>query len=215
MKTEKVEAKSKRDGENVKIDWGPIIELMRTWLDRNFKKRDPWVGMIEENGEFAHAYLKRLQGIRNVSEDMLFDAAADVVIYMSDYCQKLGLDFCRVMELSDTVNCKQLDLVLRRYSESIWELEWVTVAYISERLAVLEGVPGKYFERSLTDSKRMQVLAEIVRMYQELFAAKQEDFNVYLKRTWMNVLRRNWKNNPESGNPLSEKLKNKGGRDIK
>lgn len=66
------------------------------WADRNFggaSKRnfeDPFMGMVEELGEMAHALLKQKQGIRGTYEEheaALRDAIGDFEVYLMDFCQ--------------------------------------------------------------------------------------------------------------------------------
>ena len=70
----------------------------KEWSERNFPTQNtsyrPLLGVMEEVGELSHAHLKAEQGIR-VNEDhqaAKFDAIGDIVIYLSDYCNKNGFD---------------------------------------------------------------------------------------------------------------------------
>lgn len=54
----------------------------------------PLLGLVEELGEIAHAYLKQAQGIRineNHTEN-LKDGAADLVIFLCDFASAIGFD---------------------------------------------------------------------------------------------------------------------------
>ena len=70
----------------------------KKWSERNFPVTGnhnyrPLLGAIEELGELAHAHLKAEQGIR-INQNHLeakIDAIGDIVIYLSDYCNKEGL----------------------------------------------------------------------------------------------------------------------------
>ena len=67
------------------------------WSLQNFGPQEAWkplLGIGEEVGELNHAYLKRSQGIRtteNHDED-IEDAAADIIIYLCDFCCKENID---------------------------------------------------------------------------------------------------------------------------
>ena len=73
------------------------------WTDRNFKDREGWMpvmGVCEEAGEMAHAYLKLKQGIRGTPEEheaKLKDAAADVIIFCADVANMAGFDLSDVL----------------------------------------------------------------------------------------------------------------------
>lgn len=73
------------------------------WVAHNFGgDRPAWhplLGVQEEVGELAHAYLKRTQGIRvNENHDAAIrDAVADIVIYLLDFCTAEGIDLQSVL----------------------------------------------------------------------------------------------------------------------
>lgn len=64
----------------------------REWSLKNFGEHPTWhplLGIQEEIGELAHAYLKREQGIRGTREEhdaAIKDAVGDVMIYLMGYC---------------------------------------------------------------------------------------------------------------------------------
>lgn len=71
----------------------------REWAERNFgigrPSWQPLLGALEELGELAHAHLKDVQGIRGTSDDhraAKIDAVADVIIYLTDYCNLEDID---------------------------------------------------------------------------------------------------------------------------
>lgn len=76
------------------------------WVIHNFgmpdneNKWQPLVGIIEEIGEFAHAYLKKFQGIRGTAEDhdiAMRDAVGDIAIYLMDFCTRVNLDYKEIL----------------------------------------------------------------------------------------------------------------------
>jgi NTP pyrophosphatase (non-canonical NTP hydrolase) len=74
----------------------------REWVDRNFpgskdNQYHPFLGLVEEVGEFAHVFLKSEQGIRegrNLEQIQALkeDAVGDIIIYLADLCTKHGID---------------------------------------------------------------------------------------------------------------------------
>lgn len=76
----------------------------RPWVLHNFGGGRPWMpllGAVEELGEAAHAFLKMEQGIRGSREEhmaKLADAIGDTVIFLSDLCSELGLDYQAIVE---------------------------------------------------------------------------------------------------------------------
>jgi len=68
------------------------------WSLKNFGDQPshrPLLGVCEEVGELCHAHLKGEQGIRHSAEEIRakkIDAAADIVIYLLDYCARESID---------------------------------------------------------------------------------------------------------------------------
>lgn len=78
--------------------FGEIQEESGTWRNLNFPGwtgRQQLFGVIEEVGEFAHAYLKRQQGIRGSEEHHLSnmkDAIGDIMIYFLGFMTAKGIN---------------------------------------------------------------------------------------------------------------------------
>jgi len=73
------------------------------WSEWNFGNHPAWhplLGIQEEVGELAHAFLKRTQGIRkNQDHDAAIrDAVGDIVIYLMDFCSCEGIDLQEAVE---------------------------------------------------------------------------------------------------------------------
>jgi NTP pyrophosphatase (non-canonical NTP hydrolase) len=86
------------------------------WVKHNFGDRPGWMpvmGIQEECGELAHAFLKRAQGIRGTDEQHLADirdALADIIIFACDAATAHGIDLEQA--LSDTwAMVKQRDFI--------------------------------------------------------------------------------------------------------
>lgn len=77
----------------------------KDWADRNFgENRRAWcalLGVVEEVGELAHAFLKREQNIRGTKAEhdaKISDAIGDIVIYLCDFCNIEGLDLSAIVQ---------------------------------------------------------------------------------------------------------------------
>jgi NTP pyrophosphatase (non-canonical NTP hydrolase) len=59
----------------------------------------PFKGLMEELGELAHADLKLQQGIRGDEnlEAMRADAVGDLMVFLADYCNLVGIDMDEVL----------------------------------------------------------------------------------------------------------------------
>lgn len=74
------------------------------WATNNFPDSPPYhplLGVGEEVGELFHAHLKREQRIRGSEEvhhAKAKDAIGDIVIYLLDYCRKMGYSFKECVE---------------------------------------------------------------------------------------------------------------------
>lgn len=79
-----------------------FVRVQHEWAERNFgSKRPSWhalLGLQEEVGKLAHAYLKREQGVRGTElehREKMIDAVADIFIFLVDFCnlEKFDLDW--------------------------------------------------------------------------------------------------------------------------
>jgi NTP pyrophosphatase (non-canonical NTP hydrolase) len=68
------------------------------WSKLNFPDNtplDPFIGIVEEVGELAHALLKQKQKIRQTDtnfQGQVEDALGDILIYMLDFAERNGID---------------------------------------------------------------------------------------------------------------------------
>ena len=73
------------------------------WAIHNFGLVPPWqplLGVLEELGELAHAYLKKAQGIRGTSAEhdaRQRDAVGDLAIFLFHFCALSGWDFTEIV----------------------------------------------------------------------------------------------------------------------
>jgi len=77
------------------------------WSLRNFGNQpavNPLLGVVEEVGELSHAFLKQQQGIRNAENLRAkeIDAVADIVIFLTDYCNRRSIDLDAALEATWT-----------------------------------------------------------------------------------------------------------------
>lgn len=76
---------------------------MRPWLAHNFPDQSNWeplLGLSEEVGELSHAFLKRHQAIRGNEDHIanIQDAVGDIVIFLANFCNNMGLDMDAILE---------------------------------------------------------------------------------------------------------------------
>jgi len=67
------------------------------WQKKNFPNAEKWeclVGLQEEVGELAHAFLKKHQGIRGDEnhDDNIRDAVGDIAIHLMGFCTLNSID---------------------------------------------------------------------------------------------------------------------------
>lgn len=146
----------------------------REWSLANFGPHDeiaPLTGIMEEKGELAHALLKSHQGIRGAPEQHR-EAALDAIGDIMIY-------------MSDLFNCRGWDLgeevaAAKTYP---WRLGEVTL----RTLPILDGflANGVYRKAILLLSYLCQNL--------------NTDLDTVVFSTWEQVKRRNWKQNPQTG----------------
>lgn len=83
---------------------------LNEWQHRNFNNcfpEDMLIGMTEELGELAHAFLKHKQGIREYAnggdvKDKIADAFGDVIVYGCQLLSVLGIDAEKAIETTVT-----------------------------------------------------------------------------------------------------------------
>jgi NTP pyrophosphatase (non-canonical NTP hydrolase) len=86
------------------------------WARKNFPKAepiDPFLGMVEELGELAHAKLKMKQGIRGTPlehQANIEDSIADLFIFAADYCERNNLN---------------LDTIVTRTWNQVKQRDWI------------------------------------------------------------------------------------------
>lgn len=87
------------------FDFHKFQTEVHEWEKRNFgADQPPWcqiMGMTEELGELAHAYLKNHQGIRGTTQEheaAMIDAIGDLTVYMVAFCSRMGLDFSSIVQ---------------------------------------------------------------------------------------------------------------------
>lgn len=168
-----------------------LREEMIPWTDANFGTREAWqpeLGMIEELGELAHAYLKMRQGIRGTEAEHLEaikDAIGDFIIYWSDWVRSAKMEYhvhihsCTFHDIQDTVF--DIPREFRRHREPIEVIkDWL------QDLASLITIPHQYGYEVIYDAA---ALAQMLGF----------DLQEIVETTWNTVKQRNWKANPKDG----------------
>lgn len=78
----------------------------KAWSYRNFGRGKAYrslLGLVEEVGELAHAHLKgeqRIRGSKNENFLKAVDAVGDVIIYLTDYCNRRGLSIEACLDMA-------------------------------------------------------------------------------------------------------------------
>lgn len=97
-----------------KLSFAKLQQEVGEWSRKNFPNNtpeNPFLGLVEELGELAHALLKAKQGIRGTQEQheaAAKDAVGDLLVYMADFCERKGWSMQDIIEsVWDTV--KQRD----------------------------------------------------------------------------------------------------------
>jgi NTP pyrophosphatase (non-canonical NTP hydrolase) len=90
------------------MNLGKIQGEVTEWATKNFSSTpggrrswQPLLGVFEEIGELAHAFLKRTQGIRGTPAEhnaAIRDAIGDLVIYLLDFAAMEGIDVEKAIE---------------------------------------------------------------------------------------------------------------------
>lgn len=81
-----------------------VQRQLKPWQSHNFGERPSWqplLGIQEETGELAHAYLKRAQSIRleENHQDKIVDAVGDIMVFLLDFCNAEGLDADSILNM--------------------------------------------------------------------------------------------------------------------
>lgn len=80
------------------MNFEEIQKQHKKWVEYNFgdhDPEDPFLGIVEELGEMAHARLKRKEGIRGSKEThtlKIKDACGDICLYLMDFCRTEGYE---------------------------------------------------------------------------------------------------------------------------
>lgn len=167
-----------RDGNNLGV-FSDLQIRHKVWAGHNFpdtKAERPYIGMIEELGELAHAELKIQQQIRGSEEDHLQaakDAVGDFCIYLMHYCNILG-EKIKDVEKGAFV-CSDQFVGIRVLLDSLNSLDSLSLG-------------------SLEKSRVTSVLVVL----DGYCCFRGWDLNDVVIKTWEKVEKRDWINNPDS-----------------
>jgi len=95
-----------------------IQREIKEWADRNFPGFESWkpiLGLTEELGELAHAYLKKHQKIRLTEnhDEKMRDAVGDIGIFLLNFCNAMGYNFDEILAKTWT-EVKERDWIKHR-----------------------------------------------------------------------------------------------------
>jgi hypothetical protein len=161
-------------------------EEQRTWVNHNFPGRGdyyPLLGVVEELGELVTS---------EISEDNpgIFDAIADITIFMADYCTAQGYDI-------DEIYTDAPEQVARRDAGEYVMLIVAEVGRIAHHhLKRLQNIRGTHDEHG----EMIKYSIGMILTYLDFYCFEQgKDFMKIVEDTWSEVKKRDWKVNPITG----------------
>lgn len=153
------------------------------------------MGMWEESGELAHAYLKNAQNIRG---DAAFhqaaakDAVGDIMVYLVSYCTKMGLNLTEIIVEGDANGDMQT------FPHPAWAMH--------NGIFAIGGEFFKLMNLHVTNAPVEEIKVAIYRLCAALyvFAQSYVSLSCYecLFVAWDEVKKRDWKVNPWKGAPV-------------
>lgn len=88
---------------SIRLNFELLQHEVGVWSKKNFGENPAlwkFLGVVEEVGELAHAELKSMQGIRTNEDHEAKgkDAVGDILVYLSDFCNRKGWDMQEIIE---------------------------------------------------------------------------------------------------------------------
>jgi len=169
-----------------------IAEETKKWRDVNFPgflPGDQLLGVIEEQGELSHAYLKAKQGIRGTQEEHDAagqDAVGDCIIYLLGYMDNMRLTPTQVLGRSlpdrrvDNADNAIFDLANRVGRLARWEVD---SSHSDNRWREVKG----------------RVCGEILRSLEAYCLHRGWDVVNCTQDAWDEVKERDWLKNKQDG----------------
>lgn len=158
------------------MEWKRLITERNEWVAKNFPHphiADPGesiLGCIEETGELAHHYLKRVQSIRGSEEHHEAeekDAIGDITVYLLGVMAKVGPPATRSVPSTPT--------------------ESHTIFKLSNAVGALAKRKSRYD------------VEQIVGTLERYCFQRGWDYEAIVNETWDKVKQRDWTKNPEDG----------------
>jgi NTP pyrophosphatase (non-canonical NTP hydrolase) len=162
----------------------------REWRERNFPQNDAshqLLGMIEEVGELAHAWLKKEQGIRGTEDQHmadLKDAVGDIAIFTLGYVQLLEI---KVEDVSKFYHHPS-SLALKDGTVDIY------IRQISKNLGRVCAWHGSGFNETSA-----RVIGNFLGAVDAFCIRMEWSFADIVDVTGVNVLQRDWVTSPTNG----------------
>lgn len=164
------------------------------WSRYNFPDstpRDPYEGVIEELGELAHARLKGRQGIRGTAvehEAAEKDALADLLIFMTNYCDRAGIDLENEVVAELTLSGIPIDdRSLATIHEALRHEEWHSDDNDAFDAVILSVLPFHSFRHCIGELATEVISYAVTRGF---------DLAAILEETWARVKLRDWRRDP-------------------
>lgn len=173
-----------------------LILAVGQWQLKNFNRRAPELGIIEEIGEATCCVLKRIQSIRGFDNEEFFkvefgDALADIIIYLCDWCHVYNsfFKFGRSQWLHKPERKMNVDdqrRILRHLLQAADKALDIADRDTNERTF------------SATDESTFNMVAQRICNGCELWAQVYDlDLSFLVAATWEKISQRDWKKNPQ------------------
>lgn len=177
-----------------------LIECIRelqpqvyAWKQRNFPTstaRLELMGVVEEMGELAHAFVKMEEGIRGTSEQHILnaqDAVGDILIYLLNFSSEVGIhDY--PLSHATVPDDDFFELVT-----AITSL--IRMFQVEEQTAPNTQIPHErvnYITHCIT---------YVIRVLEVFCLRREWSMEAILRNTWKSVRMRDWIKNVETGQP--------------
>lgn len=179
--------------------FGLLQKQNRVWADHNFPDRYhntwmPLMGICEELGEIVEAYDELNSHFGQDKKDKLIDGCADIMIFMSDYCNLHEIDMDQI---------RLFDLPLAEIGHS--SLRDSLTKYIGRlchtHLKLAQGIRYSIDE---AQQRKLDALRGITFVLQAICQKLDKDLMEVVAQTWANVKLRDWKKNPTDANKQVE-----------
>jgi NTP pyrophosphatase (non-canonical NTP hydrolase) len=175
------------------LDYRVFQQEVDEWSRQNFGSSPAWqplMGLLEEVGELAHAYLKRAQGIRGTKEEhdaAERDALGDIMVFLAHYCCRRGIAMGGLAQvvIPDLLYRKRVGAALLGLARHVGDIHMCLAVDPDTRI--------------YASVEERQAIANLLRDLCVYCTLRELDLGEIVRETWDKVKQRNWKKDPQSG----------------